>query len=140
MPGNIARRFFSLFRDLSGKETCLYEAVLSMIEQFGDAFYLIGSIRGDMETMKHEAAHSFYYLDPEYKRGMDSITRGWTHAAKFKETLVKNGYHASVALDETQAYMATSTGKLLSGVMGFRHSPPKEYAKAFRAKWKDRLT
>lgn len=139
VPGSVVRRFFALFRDLSCKETCLYEAVLPMIEQFGDAFYLIGSLLGDIGAMKHEVAHSFYYLDPAYRRNMNSITRGWRHAARFKETLVKKGYHASVARDETQAYMATSTGMWLSSAIGFRHRPPPEYAKVFRRKWKERL-
>ena len=139
VPGNVVRRFFALFRDLSCKETRLYELTLPMMERFGDAFYLIGSVSGDTGTMKHEMAHSFYYLDPAYRRDMDSITRGWRHAARFGETLAKKGYHTSVARDETQAYMATSTGKQLSAAMGFRHCPPLEYAKVFRRKWKDRL-
>jgi len=139
VPGGAVRRFFALFRDLNRKETCLHEAVLPMIEQFGDAFYLIGSLPGDMDTMRHEAAHSFYYLDPEYRREMDSITRGWKHAARFKETLVKEGYHASVARDETQAYMATSTRTWLSAAWGFRHRPPPEYARVFRRRWKGRF-
>lgn len=139
VPGSVVRRFFTLFRDLDRKETCLHEAVLPMIEQFGDAFYLIGSLPGDMETLKHEAAHSFYYLDQEYRRAMDLITRGWRHASRFKETLVKHGYNASVARDETQAYMATSTRGWLSSAWGFRPRPPLEYAKVFQRRWKGRL-
>lgn len=138
MPGNVARRFFALFRDLSRKEARLHEVVMPMMEQFGDAFYLLGSPSGDA-TMKHEVAHGFYYLDPAYRRDMDLITRGWRHAGQFKDALARKGYHASVARDETQAYMATSAARWLSGTMGFRPRPHPGYAEVFRAKWKDRL-
>jgi hypothetical protein len=50
-------------------------------------------------------------MDPAYKKAMTTLVDELP--VKFKnhvhETLIKKGYHASVCVDETQAYMATNT-------------------------------
>lgn len=135
VPGNIVVRFFSLFRDLSRKETVLHEAMLPVMERWGDCFYLIGSTAGDTGILKHEMAHGFYYLDPEYKGEMDAITAGWRCAAGFRKVLLKEGYHLSVVKDETQAYMATSRKAWLASRMGFREAIPPAYRRVFSAKY-----
>jgi len=136
VPGNIVVRFFSLFRDLSRKETALHEAMLPVMERWGDRFYLVGSTSGDLGTLKHEVAHAFYYLDPEYKREMDTITARWPQADSFRKAVVRKGYRSSVVKDETQAYMATSPKAWLTKWSGLRLVIPPAYRSVFSAKYK----
>jgi len=136
VPGNIVVRFFSLFRDLSRKETALHEAMLPVMERWGDRFYLVGSMSGDPDTLKHEMAHAFYYLDQGYKREMDAITAGWLQADSFRQAIARKGYRMSVAKDETQAYMATSPKAWLTKWTGLRLVISPAYRRVFSAKYK----
>ncbi len=75
----------------------------------GTPFYLIGSSEGDKETLKHEIAHGFYYLNPEYKQEMQNLISEIPENIKKKivDWLSENMYHEDVFDDEIQAYFST---------------------------------
>ena len=127
VPGNAVRRFFALFRDLNRKEAALRDAVLPAVRGLGARFYLIGAVAGDAATVRHEMAHGFYYLNPQYAAAMDAITSRWRRAGAFAKALMRRGYARTVVKDETQAYLATSTGAEL----GFTGAFPPGYRIAF---------
>jgi len=134
VPGNIVLEFFELFDDLNKKETALYRCVETIAEIHGDQFYLIGVVGQDQDTLNHELAHAFYYLDKEYKELMDAITSCWENRDEFYKGLETLGYDDSVFMDETQAYIATSTTPYLLDSMSFHRSCPKTYKKVFENK------
>jgi hypothetical protein len=76
--------------------------------------YIIGTLKGKSDVMKHELAHGFYHVYPFYKTDMDklysklSIKSKKELDSKFKAM----GYHKSVWKDEAQAYL--STGEYLT--------------------------
>ena len=84
----------------------LYQQILSDI---GDSnFYLIGCLIDDSETMEHEIAHTFFFLNKEYKKEMKEAVKNLNkkeYNALFK--FLKNGYRESVFVDEIQAYLST---------------------------------
>jgi hypothetical protein len=73
-------------------------------------YYLIASEGKDKETIKHELAHSFYFIDKEYKRKVDLMVNKLIPSIhrKIKNYLLKLGYTQKVIKDEIQAYLCTS--------------------------------
>jgi len=138
VPGNVVRDFFDTFHDLGTKETRLHEAVQPMIEQFGDQFYLIGTVENATDILLHESAHAFYYLDPDYRQTMDEMTEEWEHSEAFGKALIAKGYCKDVIPDETQAYLATSEDEYLVKKLKFEHPRPRRYADVFLLRLKDR--
>lgn len=133
VPGNVVQKFFRLFTgDLARKERRLHEAVLPMIERHGDRFYLIGAVKGQGGTIRHETAHGLYYLDDGYRQEMDAVTDGWRNAGKFRSVLLANGYASPMVKDETQAYMATSSKSHLAKSFKWKLAVPPEYGRIFR--------
>ncbi len=133
LPGIILVSFFDRFpeKDLSRKEEFLRYILKNIIKSLDSKFYLIGAIKGDTETIDHELAHAFYYLDKEYKKDMDWITNEWCERNLFKQTLLEHGYDESVIMDEIQAYMTTSTQEYLDEKLNFHKSIPEKYKQIF---------
>lgn len=82
----------------------------------GNKFYIIGSVdekNGDLPTMKHEIAHGFFYLNPEYKKEMTKLVKQLKPALykKFCTVLKSIGYTPQVYIDECQAYFSTGIPK-----------------------------
>jgi hypothetical protein len=75
----------------------------------GERFYLLGMRENDLETMKHEVAHAFYYLNDDYRDEMKDLTFNLPSniKEKFCSELLAQTYDASVHYDEMQAYLAT---------------------------------
>lgn len=77
-----------------------------------DRFYLIGTRKGDEETVEHELAHAFYYIFPEYKREVNALIAKLQNERPelvrlVYECLEDAGYDQTVHDDELQAYFAT---------------------------------
>ena len=69
VPGNIVGDFEDLFcKDLTNKEI---ELLTESGTHEAEDYYIIGVIEGEENTMKHEIAHGFYYLNKAYKKEMN---------------------------------------------------------------------
>jgi len=75
-----------------------------------DKFYVIGLWKTD-NTVEHEFAHAFFYMDATYKKEISKVVNSMPD--DFRDCiniyLKDAGYHPSVFLDETQAYLASNT-------------------------------
>ncbi len=74
-----------------------------------EPFYVIGALGADRSTIRHEIAHGFYSLNPQYRKDMNALV-----AALPKRTITAMhqwlkavGYTPKVFKDEIQAYFAT---------------------------------
>jgi hypothetical protein len=79
----------------------------------GGKFCIIGAIKGDDETLRHEMAHAFFALSDEYKKHMTKLVKALDPVIRKEtnSTLKRIGYTPKVYVDETQAYMATGLTK-----------------------------
>ena len=79
-------------------------------------FCLIGITSLKDDAFDHELCHAFYYLDENYRKSMDEITKKLPKAVR--TDLIKKlkglGYDRSVLNDEIQAYMSVDVPKFLS--------------------------
>lgn len=113
VPGNIVRKFFNVFiDDLLEKEERLYQLLEDPIES-NKKFYLIGSYKDKIEddVIDHELAHALFYLNFDYKKTMNNITKSLPASTRSKmfQSLEEDGYCKKVLTDELQAYCSTST-------------------------------
>jgi hypothetical protein len=85
---------------------CILENKITLARR---SFYLIGILKGDINTMKHEIAHALYNTRSFYANTMNELY--WKLPKKCKKHLEINfkqmGYHKSVWEDEAQAYLST---------------------------------
>lgn len=74
-----------------------------------DDLYLIGALEGDQETINHELAHGLFYTNKEYQKTMKKLVAQLPERKEISAVLktMDGGYHHSVFVDETQAYLAT---------------------------------
>jgi len=96
------------FADLTDAE----KAILRRVSQVKGRFYVIGSEGRDDETFRHEMAHAFYYLEPEYREKAESIVNSY-NTTPIKNWLEGRGYDDDVMIDEIQAYMSCSPSLIL---------------------------
>ena len=136
VPGEIAIKFWSLFhQDTRNKELAMRNEFLRVrgepnIYGMKSNFYLIGvSGEADPYTMKHEVAHAMYYLDENYRNSMILAMNVTGHHNLYEgmhKKLKKMGYCDEVLMDETQAYMSTSSRWSLLKTFGFWAVPWEE--------------
>lgn len=97
-------------------------------------FYMIG-VCSDIEAkraLKHELAHSFYYINNDYRKEMNELIKQISPSAKKKlDKKLKTIYADEVVDDEIQAYMSSG---LIEGMMFMKDSPKliKRFKKVFK--------
>lgn len=81
--------------------------VIELLDQIDDDGHVIFIEEGDEITFKHEIAHSYYFLYPEYKTRADSIVYGLPPQTQgfIKKGLREMKYSDDVLQDEIQAYL-----------------------------------
>lgn len=106
-------------------------------------WYLLGCVKGDEETLDHELAHAFYYVDPDYKKTMDNLL-SWKYpnsVAVVNDWLIKEGYDKTVLNDEAQAYLSTGLSTKNQRLMKQKRvafkSVEKRFSEVFK-EWKKR--
>ncbi len=119
IPSNIIQKGMSAF---SKRGWGPYDEIMSDIwyscenyplrfEKPRTKWYLIGSSKCDLDTMKHEIAHGLYYTNKEYKKNCDKLLdRIKARDYKFlKLCLMEMGYadDDKIISDEIQAFMST---------------------------------
>jgi hypothetical protein len=102
------------FDDLRDKE---YELMMLIRNNLGnnelEDVYVIATYETKEPTktkefvLKHELAHAFYYLYPEYKKQCNKMLKNMDKELyeDMSKHLISMGYHKSVIKDEMQAYL-----------------------------------
>lgn len=114
IPSKILKPFYkNKFKNLSKRE----KDFLHLFSNKRGKFYIIGTYGNDLdnlECLKHELAHAFYYIDDEYKKSVNKLCKSFTKANIAYYALLKVGYCKHVLMDELNAY--TATGERIFGV------------------------
>lgn len=119
------------------------DALHTFLSEMSDfKYYLIGAKSKDKSTIKHEIAHALYYLDEEYRVGVQCCLANLEgeHLEEFEEIkkhLIYLGYvdEEEILLDEMQAYMATDSKFHIS--VGFSKEILKECTKEITKLFKE---
>lgn len=84
------------------------------------SFYLIGMMKNDEQTLRHEVAHGLFSINADYKYGMSDKVNRLPQEIKdaFTKILLDMGYHESVIIDEIQAYCSTGLLSSMQAVPG----------------------
>jgi hypothetical protein len=111
MPGYILIPFQEgKFGKLSKKEQILIGLCEMVIEEDLKDVYIIGTYGVDKKTLDHELAHALYFVNPNYKKDVDTYLNE-VDTTKLELWLRNQGYHSSVFRDECNAYISTSSKK-----------------------------
>jgi hypothetical protein len=86
----------------------MFEVYEACRNKSGGKFYIIGIVKKS-DALKHEIAHAFFYLYPEFKKEMTKLVKDLDPKIKKHVNMIlkRAGYTYKVYVDETQAYMAT---------------------------------
>lgn len=114
VPGNIVDKFFKLFDgDLLDKEIDLWNQIVEETEKengtHNGKYYVIGTYTAD--CIDHEHCHALWYLHPKFRRQSTKLVNKLSASLRkgVVQYLIDSGYHKSVFVDETNAYVSTST-------------------------------
>lgn len=119
VPGNIVANFEEKFNNnYTDKETKLLTELGNLTH---NNFYLIGVVKGQEETIKHEIAHGFYYLNKAYKKEMSVLIKQLSKRIQkqIKKKLLSLGYCKQVVKDETQTYLSTGIEKGMISIFDY---------------------
>jgi hypothetical protein len=144
-PGSVLRSFFK------GKFSPLTVDESQVLRFFDDKplprTYVIATPQGaDPRLLKHELAHALYFLDPEYKKEVNTALHEVDLEPLqklFAEHLELSHYHKAVLMDEFQAYLAHGSHELQEyGLdLGPYRTPISQlqeiYKKRARVYWED---
>lgn len=104
--------------------------------KYEDKFYLIATT-GKNNVIKHEIAHGFFYLLPEYKKEMENAFSYLDSNVinQINSKLKEMGYTKQVFVDETQAYLSTGfDGIFDANLIGNSYKEFKEIFNKFHKK------
>ena len=116
IPGNIVNDWA-----VKGEFTPLEDKMFEQLEEADidySSYYLIGSLKSDKNTIKHEIAHALYYTNKNYRSEMQKLNKELEefysdHYLLMKECLLRMGYCKEVIDDEIQAYLSSEKKKYL---------------------------
>ena len=107
VPSNIVKKFIKLFKhDYTIKETMLLNTIVELTKN-KDKYYVIGTYDSrknifggkEIDAIRHELAHAYYYLDREYNYEMNRAVNEILlkeHRQILTERLLELGYDESV--------------------------------------------
>lgn len=78
-------------------------AVRKALQKYPNTDYVIGYVRGDIDTIEHERRHYLFFKDDVYRKKMTRIFEQPRYA-KYLDILRKKGYRDEVLIDEAQAH------------------------------------
>jgi hypothetical protein len=137
VPGHVFLKFFSTFKDITPREKFLRKTVLSKINR-KKRFYVICSLKGDSHTLKHEVAHSLYYMSESYRRQADWILSNISDGVyrKLSLELSRLDYDKAVIDDEIHAYLTSENKDELHRTLKINYNLIKKHVIAFRKLFK----
>lgn len=133
-PGDAYQSFIDLFHhDLSRRE----RAVKAAVEAAADTrapFYVIGTLDGATETIRHELLHALYHVNKGYRREAVSLVLDMDHRVRQKihNGLTGLGYGENVIHDEIQAYLGSGGVDELNRRFGMTESDSLNQCPPFR--------
>jgi len=120
VPGYV---FDRIFQD-SIPDANKYDAFMSNLytiikSQTEGKFYVLGTVEGNDALLRHEVAHSLWYMDAYYAKEMEANIDCMSSSIRslIGDTLIKMGYHATVLRDESQAYLSTGLADELKAAL-----------------------
>lgn len=113
-PSTVVEKFW---KNKFSKITAREKQVLLNFSPDQGKFYIIGTYgktnnKNYKLILKHELAHALYYLDESYRNQVQEVLAK-VDAKPIHQYLKKLGYHKSVWMDETNAYILTDQDALL---------------------------
>lgn len=111
VPGRVLEPFYAgKFDPLTRKERSL----LDLFEEVEGRFYIIGTYNvDDLRTIRHEIIHGLFYLTPAYRGAAREAISGCDTKVIEDILLGSCGYSKRVLVDEINAYLTSSRGKLI---------------------------
>ena len=110
VPGSVIREMWSWgILDVNQYDQAMWQGYSECWRKAQtDKIYIIGATK-DQAALKHEVAHAFFYLHPEYKKAMSKLVKDlpFAIANEMKKQLKRVGYTTKVYTDEMQAYLST---------------------------------
>jgi len=115
VPGQVLYDWYYQFyhEDLRDKERALINELIIRcgLDKIPEIYFIAVCKEGkDLEeTIRHETAHAFYHLHPEYKESCKKLLKQMSAKvhAKYSKILLRGGYDKSVVDDEIQAYASS---------------------------------
>lgn len=88
------------------------EPINTMLKRHTNIKYIIGYVRGDVKTKKHELCHALFYVDKGYNEKMMNLWESLAPLTKrrIEDFLNRLGYPHNKHIDEFQAYYNTEKG------------------------------
>ena len=128
IPGKVLKQVMDLgIPDPNKYDTVMEEVYWSCKKKHDGDFYLIGArSRNQGRTLRHEIAHGFFYLNPDYRSKMTALVDGLPGGTRLalQHHLKTMGYTPKVYTDEIQAYMSTGlTSKMKGEVLNKENKP-----------------
>jgi hypothetical protein len=118
---------------------------LKMFEQLGESgvnydepFYIIGSLEGVSDIIKHEIAHALYFTNVEYNKEMFELTvelKNYHNSeyVNLQQKLLEMGYCEEVLDDEIQAYLSSEKKRYLLREFALDFAKISKIIKKYRA-------
>ena len=145
IPSESFKEFVNLFQyNMSAKENLLVSSIRNLIPNLEGRFYIIGACKekNNKETIEHEMAHAYWYIDSIYKSKMiqliEKMPISWYESAFYSLKLV--GYSDNFIEDEMQAYLATASRQKIIDMFGWKNyiniKVPSSFKKYFKQYYK----
>jgi hypothetical protein len=116
LPGNVVSKLYAKNKIIDFN---FYDRTFLKIHKHcltkNNDYYLIGAETKNKNTIYHELAHAFFYLDPVYRKAVMNIIKSMkpTLLKKIKNYLCNElGYANKTLLDEVHAYTCHDTEQL----------------------------
>ncbi len=111
IPSSVLRAFRDgLFDPLTEKE----RALLELAHGLPEPFYLIGTIAGKEDDLRHEIVHGLFSVSLTYRAAVIAGLREFD-TRRLEAAILKMGYHRKVVEDELNAYVLTGLCEELFG-------------------------
>lgn len=125
--GNIIKQVWDLgISDRNAYDYEMKELYQRFLQQYPDGkFYIIGAHVNAIQTIKHEIAHGFFYINSEYKKEMTNLVKKLkpNFRNSMNSSLKGVGYTPKVYIDECQAYLSTGMSKFFTVKLKLEHKP-----------------
>jgi hypothetical protein len=110
IPSSALKPFFEGgFNPLSPAE----KQLLSLFKNEKGDYYIIGIYTtGEEDLLTHELAHALFHTNPDYKKEVLAVLRGYDFTNVRKELLSMDGYCEDVLEDEVHAWVLTLSHEL----------------------------
>ncbi len=113
IPSSVLRLFRDgLFDPLTAKE----RALLDLVRGLPEPFYVIGTVAGEADDLRHEIVHGLFSVSLAYRAAAIACLREFK-TRRLRDRVRRMGYHRKVVEDEINAYVLTGLADELRGLV-----------------------